>query len=91
MPKSIENSDMAANHSSDGSDERGFLHDLATPLGAAIFLTDSVLEDLRSRVGTDPDDVLRLAGISQALERVNILLRERRELLIKRGVPSARS
>lgn len=74
-----------------GSDEREFLHNIATPLGAAVLLCDSALEDMQNRTDVDPDDLLRLSGISQALEKLSHLLKERRKVLIARGVPSARS
>lgn len=74
----------------DGSDERGFLHDLASPLGTAMLLVDSLLEDLQERASIDPDDVMRTVEIHQALERLSNLLKNRREILIARGVPSAR-
>ena len=74
----------------DGSDEREFLHDLASPLGTAMLLADSLLEDLQERTSIDPDDVMRMVDIHQALERLSKLLKNRREILIARGVPSAR-
>lgn len=79
------------NERADGSDEREFLHDVATPLGTAMFLTDSALEDIQARPDADPDDIMRLGKIFQALEQIKMLLSERREFLIKRGVPSART
>lgn len=79
------------NDKKDGSDEREFLHALATPLGTAMLLADSILEEVQERKDVEPDDVMRLSEIYQALEKLNILLVERKELLIKRGVPSART
>jgi hypothetical protein len=77
--------------SEDGSDERTFLHDLASPLGTAMFLTDSVLDGVQSRPGVDPDELMQLGQIFEALEKMKKMLQDRREILIKRGVPSART
>lgn len=82
---------MAIKEKNDGSDEREFLHDMATPLGTAMLLTDSILEDFQGRDGNDPDDLMRLKEIFQSLEKLNVMLSKRREVLIARGVPSARS
>lgn len=76
--------------SENGSDEREFLHDLASPIGTSIFLIDAVLEAMQTR-NSDPDDLLRLADAYQELQKVKKLLQGRREILIKRGVPSART
>lgn len=73
-----------------GSDEREFLHALATPLGTAVFLVDAVLDAIQSKAGSDPDEVVQITQIYDALERMKKLLQERREVLIKRGVPSGR-
>ena len=75
----------------DGSDEREFLHDIATPLGTAMLLADSLLEEIQERKEADPDDVMRLGEIYKALNHLQELLVGRREILIKRGVPSART
>jgi hypothetical protein len=80
---------MNTNHK-DGTDERTFLHDLATPLGTAMLLADSILEDVRTRPSVDPDDLMRLENIFQSLEKLDCLIRDRRQDLISRGVPSAR-
>jgi hypothetical protein len=73
-----------------GSDEREFLHDIASPIGTAILLGDSLLEDFQNRSTTDPDDLTRLVGIFQSLEKIQGLLEERRATLVNRGVPSGR-
>lgn len=77
--------------SDDGSDEREFLHNLASPLSTAIFLVDAALDNIQSRPEANADDVMQLVDAYQALERVKMLLQERREILIKRGVTSART
>ena len=75
----------------DGSDEREFLHDLATPLGTALLLTDSLLDDVQNRPNVEPDDLMRLGEIYNSLEKLNNSLKIRREILVSRGVPSART
>lgn len=75
----------------DGSDERAFLHDLASPIGAALFLADMILDGMQSRPGVDQDELQQVLKLHQSLERVKKCLAERREILIQRGVPSARS
>ncbi|MGE3974106.1 MAG: hypothetical protein AB7F59_06225 [Bdellovibrionales bacterium] len=75
----------------DGSDERQFLHDMATPLGTAMLLTDSYIEDVKARPNVISEEVNQLTEIYAALEKLNKLLMMRREVLIKRGVPSART
>ena len=74
-----------------GSDEREFLHDIAGPLGTAIFVLDGLLDDVQSRPGANSDDIVQLTEIYTALEKLKTYLQERREILIKRGVPSARA
>ncbi len=75
----------------DGSDERQFLHDLASPLGTAVFLLDIVIEDLKARLGAaDSEELKHLATIHQQMERMRQMLGARRQLLIDRGVPSAK-
>ena len=82
---------MADNKSEICNDERAFLHDLGTPLGSATLLTDSLLEDFRLRAGSDPDDLMRLTSLCQALQQITELIKIRRNVLISRGVPSARN
>lgn len=77
--------------SGNGSDEREFLHDLASPIGTAIFLVDAALDNMQSRADANSDDVMQLVDAYQALEKVKKILQERREILVKRGVPSART
>lgn len=74
-----------------GNDEREFLHDLSTPIGTALLLTDSLLDDVQNRANVDPDDLMRLSEIYNALEKITNSLKNRREVLVLRGVPSARA
>jgi hypothetical protein len=73
------------------NDEREFLHDLASPIATALFITDAVLEGIQARSHTDPEELIQVKQLYDALEKARSLLHERRETLIKRGVPSART
>jgi hypothetical protein len=70
--------------------ERQFLHTMATPLSAVIFVVDGILDDLQK---ARPNDLVasQLLLAHAALEKVRFLLEARREYLIKQGVPSART
>ena len=70
-------------------DERKFLHDIASPLGTAIFVMDSLLDGIQSRAGGNKDDLDQACQVYEALEKIKKMLQDRREILIKRGVPSA--
>lgn len=65
-------------------DERSFLHDLASPLGTAILLADALLENMQSK-GTDPDEVMQMGQIYEALELLKSLISKRKDVLIKKG------
>ena len=81
----------AQSTSNNGIDEREFLHDLATPIGTALFLADCMMDRLQSRLDVDPEEKTELTKIYEALEKITKMLYQRREILIARGVPSARS
>lgn len=60
--------------------EKDFLHDLATPLSTAIFLVQTLQEDLKSY----PELIGHMESLKEmekALERVTDLLRNRRSLI----------
>ena len=59
------------------SDERKFLHDVANPLGTAMFVMDSVLDDLKSHVNPDQDAILQLIQIQASLEKIKIILQKK--------------
>lgn len=75
----------------DGSDEREFLHDIASPIATASLGVDMVIDTLQNCADTDQILIQQLLLTHQALERVVSMLRERRQILIERGVPSART
>jgi hypothetical protein len=72
-------------------EERQFLHDIASPLGTAMFLVDAVLEDLTSKPNPDADEVAQMNAIYQALQSIQKLLQERREILIRNGSNNQKS
>jgi hypothetical protein len=72
-----------------GSDERQFLHDMASPLGTVIFVADSLLEIMQSGPNADPEAIFQIKEMCEALEKLKNILSDRREVLIKRGIPSA--
>lgn len=71
------------------SDERKFLHDIASPLGTAMFLMDVLLDSLRDRAAVNPDELEQATQVCQALEKARQMLKDRRQALIDRGVPSS--
>ena len=75
----------------DENDEREFLHSLASPIGTAFFLADSLLDNMQNCHETNPNELMQAVQIFEALETIKKLLIQRRELLIKRGAPNART
>ena len=71
--------------------ERKFLHDIASPLGTAIFLLDMTLEDMAKRPGIDPMELDQVKQAYQSLKQTQTMLEARREVLIKLGVPSTKT
>lgn len=63
-------------------EEREFLHDLATPLATALYLTDSLLDSLKEE-GRDPTQI---ENIVKALETLRLLLENRRDTIVQRGL-----
>ena len=75
----------------DKQNERAFLHDIANPLGTAIFVADAFLEEFRGRKDASPDELKMLNQLFTALNEMKKRLEDRRNFLIKQGVPSALS
>ncbi|MEO5668826.1 MAG: hypothetical protein ABIR96_12265 [Bdellovibrionota bacterium] len=61
------------------SDEKKFLHDIASPLGAASLMLDSLLEDLEEKKVLQPDDLEALKHVQAAIAKANLLLTTRRD------------
>lgn len=68
---------------SEPGEERRFLHEVANPLTAALFTLDVALES--ARAAGDASMLQDLERIQKSLEKVRLLLRKRRELLIQRS------
>ena len=73
------------------SEERSFLHDIASPLGTAMFLVDALLEDLESKPSPDADGLAQVRAIYQALQSIQKLLQARREILIRNSASNQNS
>lgn len=73
------------------NDERMFLHDLTSPIAAAMLAMDSLLDNLQSRPGTNTEDLEQARAAFDSLEKIRKMLHERRSLLINRGVLSAKA
>ena len=65
---------------SENSPERKFLHDISTPVGTALFLTDLMLETLKEENSAHLD---QMTSIFQALTMARKMIEERRETIIK--------
>lgn len=63
--------------------ERQFLHDLASPLGTAMLLTEIIKEDIQKGIQNVAEGVENLESIYKALEKIKFLIHERREILMK--------
>ncbi len=73
------------------SNERKFLHDIASPLGAAIFLLDMTVEDMVKRTGANPEELNQIKQAFDSLKQIQALLEAKRDALIKLGVPSSKN
>lgn len=56
-----------------------------------MFLVDAVADMVREQTSPHPETLEMLKTTAEALEKVKSLLRSRREILIQRGVPSAKT
>ena len=64
------------------NDEKSFLHDLASPLGTAMLLTQSVLDNLQSQSTIQPDDIDGLNEAYNALKEIKEMLQNRRSIVL---------
>lgn len=71
---------------SDPREERRFLHDIASPLSAAIFNLDILLETTRE--SADKANLPQLESMQRSLEKIRVLLQDRRAILIQRSSES---
>jgi len=61
--------------------EKEFLHNIATPIATAKFLLETIVDDLSNRQDANSSDVEMLKNISLALDKVTLLLSERRIII----------
>lgn len=78
-----------------GKGERAFLHDISSPMGVAYGMLEATIELIQDG-DEDPSpknmQVLKcLKKAMSGLEKSVDLLRKRREVLIKMGIPSSKS
>jgi nicotinamidase-related amidase len=76
---------------SKGIEERKFLHDIASPIATAIFLIDMIKDGVKDLGGIDADVPTQVKQLEDLLEKIRMLVEERREVLIKQGVPSSKA
>jgi len=62
--------------------ERKFLHDLSSPCSINIGMLEVVVEDLRETMGKDASVITRLEKALHAAQKMQHLIKERRNLLI---------
>ena len=64
------------------SEERAFLHDIASPLGTALFATDSLMAEIQELPENEQKYLQQLKMIYKSLQKTKTLLDERRQTLI---------
>ena len=69
----------------DIAEERKFIHEIASPIGAALLELDGVLLELKAVPESNPQTILYLERVFKALQKTSSLLKERRAVLIERG------
>ena len=73
------------------SDERKFLHDIASPVGTALFVVDMVLDSMGSRSDVSAEELTQIKQVYEMLEKIKKTIEQRREVLIAQGVPSSKA
>jgi hypothetical protein len=66
------------------NDEGKFLHDLSTPLGTLLLLTESMVSEAKNQANPDFKQVTKLESIMVHLNRMQTLMHERKEYLVHR-------
>lgn len=72
------------------NDERKFLHDISSPVGTALLLIDMIAEGLQEKLPSDANEIQQIAQAAESLDKLKKMIVSRREILIQRGVPSAK-
>jgi hypothetical protein len=65
--------------------ERKFLHDIASPVGTAIFVLDMVLDSMKSRTDANAAELAQTQQVFEVLNQIKKAIDERREVLIQQG------
>lgn len=73
------------------TEERKFLHDIASPVGTAIFVLDMALESMRSGSDTNAEELAQIQQVFDLLDKIKKTIEQRRQTLIMQGVPSSKS
>ncbi|MEW6055486.1 MAG: hypothetical protein AB1540_02645 [Bdellovibrionota bacterium] len=73
------------------TEERKFLHDIASPVGTAIFVLDMVLDSMKNRPNANPDELAQAQQVFDVLGQIKKKIEERRQILIQQGVPSSKT
>lgn len=73
------------------SNERKFLHDIANPLGTAMFVVDMLIDSMKNRPDADPNELKQTEQVYGLMQRMKKMIEERRAELIKLGHPSSKS
>lgn len=68
---------------SDPKSERKFLHDISSPLGTALFISDVLAESLTVGSPLSEEDLQQIKTILSELDRVKNMIQKRREILIQ--------
>lgn len=63
----------------DENDERKFLHDIATPTCTAIFVIDTLLDDVKNRPNAKQEEIEQLKQIFNSLEKIKKAIEARKE------------
>ncbi|MGZ3686868.1 MAG: hypothetical protein ACXWPM_04195 [Bdellovibrionota bacterium] len=63
------------------SEEKAFLHDIASPIGSALFIADMLLENLEKRAAEDPQSADLARKLLLSLTKVTELIEARRAAL----------
>jgi hypothetical protein len=66
------------------TDERKFIHDIASPLGSAIFILDMALETMKSTANSNSEEWVQIQQVADILSQLKKKLEDRRELLISK-------
>ena len=63
-------------------EERAFLHDIATPIGTSALIVDLLTERMKE-LGNRDEELAQLDILQKSLERLTVLIRDRRQVVIK--------